>query len=238
MEKLPSDMKMELAKNLKGEDILNLCKTSKEMNKICSSDRYNPLWKNKLKEEFDIHYRGKDSYNRYIRENELYQRDFYELTMNFDGDIQNYLFTTKEKAIDYAIEIFLEEENNEKTYYEILEILEDDDKYENYDEDLSCEIKIISLMKNEKSTLREKYNKRKNKIREKFGEPYISNFLSLIYKVEERLDRYNEDIDTAFLDLMRDYLPDEYLFDGPFIDEESFDNDTFRSTKDFLKTLI
>jgi hypothetical protein len=237
MEKLPSDMKMELAKKLKGKDILNLCKTSKEMNKICSSDRYNALWQNKLKEDFNITYKGKDSYNKYTRELELYQRDFYQLVVKFDHDIDYSLFTTREEAVEAAIEIFLEDEGNYTNYYELREHFDENSEYENENNDLSCVIKLINLTREDRHYRKDKYEERKKKLQEKYGENYKS-FLALIYHVEDQMYRHKyENVDAALNDLMGDFLPDEYLIDKNLQDDtdlEFFDNDVFRSTKNSL----
>lgn len=240
MEKLPSDMKMELSKKLKGEDILNLSRTSKEMYKMCSSDRYDPLWQNKLKEEFNIQYRGKKSYNRYMQEASLYKRNFYQLEINFDGDRQYHLFTTREEAVHDAIEILLEDEENYQNYHELREYFIENDSYENDRGYLSCEITMIRL--NKKSNFRqEEYEERKEKIQEKFGENYNYNsFLSLIYHAEEELYRDNyENVDAALDDLMGEFLPDKYLFEESSLNEDSpYDNDIFRKTKSLLKPLF
>ena len=104
MEDLSSDVRMELAKYLKGDDILSLCQSSKTMKKICLDERYDPLWWQKIEEEYQITYRGSAAAKKYEELRKLYTKTFYIVTYrNQDNNADPWLqiFDTREKAVEY-----------------------------------------------------------------------------------------------------------------------------------------
>ena len=81
MEKLNSDAQINILRNLKGEEIINTCKVSKKMEKICTSERYDPLWKLKILEEFNVKYNGKNAFKKYEELGSLYDQYIYVLSI-------------------------------------------------------------------------------------------------------------------------------------------------------------
>ncbi len=65
MEKLNSDEKMQILMNLSGKEINKVCQTSKSMGRICNDERYDRLWNNKIKEEFNVEIGNTDKVRGY-----------------------------------------------------------------------------------------------------------------------------------------------------------------------------
>lgn len=112
MEDLNSDSRISILKNLKGKDIINVCKTSRKLNKICTDIRYDPLWRLKIMEEFNIKYNGKNAFLKYQELDMMYNQDIYTVISYYDGD-PDYdwnpvIFDTLEKAVQYVYEYFKE----------------------------------------------------------------------------------------------------------------------------------
>lgn len=76
MENLNSDEKMKILINLQGHEIVKVCQTSKKMQLICSDERYNPLWKNKIKNEFNIDYNKEKAFKKYKELSILYNTTY------------------------------------------------------------------------------------------------------------------------------------------------------------------
>ena len=85
MEKLNSDEKMSILMKLTGEEIIKVCQTSKNMSRICNDERFTPLWRNKIKEEFNVEYNGTNGYERYKYLYMLYRQTFYAV-VDVDGN--------------------------------------------------------------------------------------------------------------------------------------------------------
>lgn len=101
MEKLNSDEKMTILMKLKGQEIVRVCQTSKELNRICNDDRFNPLWRNKIREEFNIDYKGERGFDEYKYLTQSYARNFYIVVgVNKDQpeDFSANIFDTRAKA--------------------------------------------------------------------------------------------------------------------------------------------
>lgn len=108
MEMLPKDMRIEVVKNLTGKDIINLCQTSTDMQKLCTETKYNLLWVQKIKEEFDIDYPGKDAYNEYVRLSYMHSKKYWSVTRldpeaEFEEIEEIWLFEDRRKAINHII---------------------------------------------------------------------------------------------------------------------------------------
>ena len=107
MEKLNSDEKMSILMKLTGEEIIKVCQTSKDMSRICNDERFTPLWRNKIKEEFNIEYKGTNGYEKYKYLYMLYRQTFYAVV---DVDTEQHLssdvilFDTREKAEGYIVD--------------------------------------------------------------------------------------------------------------------------------------
>lgn len=85
MEKLNSDEKMLVLMNLSAQEILKVCQTNKELSRVCGDIRYNPLWYQKIKEDFNIYYNGKNRQNafeEYKRLHMLYSTPIYTVTFS------------------------------------------------------------------------------------------------------------------------------------------------------------
>ena len=65
MENLNSDEKMNVLMKLNGQEIVRVCQTSKNMSRICNDERYDPLWRNKIKQEFNEEYKGSLPFEKY-----------------------------------------------------------------------------------------------------------------------------------------------------------------------------
>ena len=81
MEQLNADEKIEILLNLPGNEIFNVCRTSKTMMQVCEKDKYDNLWQRKLAEDFNVEYTGKDAFKKYSEMAALYSRNFY--TVNY-----------------------------------------------------------------------------------------------------------------------------------------------------------
>ena len=106
MEKLNSDEKMSILMKLTGEEIIKVCQTSKNMSRICNDERFTPLWRNKIKEEFNIEYNGTNGYEKYKYLHMLYRQTFYAV-IDVDGNqslsADAILFDTRTKAEAYIL---------------------------------------------------------------------------------------------------------------------------------------
>ena len=67
MEKLPKDVLINVIfPKLPSEDILNLCRKSREMSELCISEKANSLWIKRIREEFNVNYLGQDAIFEYL----------------------------------------------------------------------------------------------------------------------------------------------------------------------------
>lgn len=62
---MDSDTRMKMLMELNGREIVHVCQVSTEMMKICKNERYTPLWRKKILEEFNVDYQGKNGYEEY-----------------------------------------------------------------------------------------------------------------------------------------------------------------------------
>jgi len=108
MEKLNSDEKMSILMNLEGKEINKVCQTSKTMQKICNDERYNPLWKNKIREEFNIVYKGSKANDEFKFLYRLNNTKLHTVKIGVEHNwgeectVKN--FYTKEAAFNFMIE--------------------------------------------------------------------------------------------------------------------------------------
>ena len=106
MENLNSDEKMSIFMKLTGEEIIKVCQTSKNMSRICNDERFTALWRNKIREEFNVEYNGTNGYEKYKYLYMLYKQTFYAV---IDVDMETalssdaILFDTREKAEGYIL---------------------------------------------------------------------------------------------------------------------------------------
>ena len=171
MEDLGSDATIEMMKHLPGKDILSVCQTSRKLHRICSGERYNRLWQQKLQEELNMSYPGERAFDKYVELSKLYVRTFYNVIQfsGYDSEADSYLFENKDDAIDFIIKRLIEMESSDLDYFNVRNILETG---ENYDLDDSSWFKIEEIkLKRPGINLdvqRDNYNLIQRKIREEF----------------------------------------------------------------------
>lgn len=67
MEKLPKDVLInEIFPKLPSDDILNLCRKSRQLSELCVSEKANTLWIKRIKEEFNVDYLEPDAIFEYL----------------------------------------------------------------------------------------------------------------------------------------------------------------------------
>jgi hypothetical protein len=67
MEKLPKDVLVnEIFPKLPSDDILNLCRKSRQLSELCVSEKANVLWTKRIKEEFNVDYAEQDALFEYL----------------------------------------------------------------------------------------------------------------------------------------------------------------------------
>ncbi len=121
IESMSLDMKYVLSTKLSGNELIKLCATSNEMRKICTLKRFNFLWQDKIKEDFNIIYKDSDSYNEYMRLTISYAKTYWNLLAIDEGEPRNSwskLYDTKEKAISsfYNEYVEIEDMDDDKEY--------------------------------------------------------------------------------------------------------------------------
>jgi hypothetical protein len=188
MEKLNSDEKMSILIKLPPHEIVKVCQTSKEMNRICNDKRYDPLWREKIREDFDFIYRGEGGYDKYRDLKILYTTDFFVVNVfNTEEQFNSYsvLFDNRDKA-----EAFILSANKNLTYAQIKTSL-------NFQENLQTDTYIYSIQEtNLKKIEKEKLSKLLNE--KQLYELEKDKFYSLFKNDEEE----EEDIESALDELM------------------------------------
>ncbi len=172
MEKLNSDEKIMILMNLSAKEIVNTCKTNKDLSRVCNDGRYNSLWIKKIKDDFAENYNGNNAYEEYKRLYILLKTPIYTVHISYEDitDTENYNFTSLEKAKAF-IHLFFDE------YFK--EFLEDNED-EGRDND-----KNRKYIEKEKKTIDElELNSRKN----------ISGYYVSIYQsyLNDRFAYYNK----------------------------------------------
>lgn len=74
---LTPDAKFEVAKKLPTHDLLAWCSTDTNMRQICLSHRFSPIWSQKLKEDYNIDYRGSNGYIEYLLTTYNLKQEYY-----------------------------------------------------------------------------------------------------------------------------------------------------------------
>jgi hypothetical protein len=84
--------------------LVTVCESSKEINGICQNNKYNDLWINKIKKDFNIIYDGKKAYEEYKFLEKLYRKEFYVIvrTDEEEQEFETTIFDRKEKAEKYV----------------------------------------------------------------------------------------------------------------------------------------
>ena len=105
MEKLNSDEKMTILMKLEGKEINRVCQVSKSLQKICNDERYNPLWKNKIEEEFNIDYNGTKGYDEFRFLYRLKNVELHVVKVNTGDNVYADVFYTRKAAFEDMIEL-------------------------------------------------------------------------------------------------------------------------------------
>ena len=101
MEKLNADEKMLVVMKLDPKEVVIVCEASKEINSVCKNSKYDLLWQNKIKEDFNVKTQG--SYEMYKFLKQLYEKTFYMVSVinEYLPDSFTKIFDSEEKAEKY-----------------------------------------------------------------------------------------------------------------------------------------
>lgn len=97
---LTLDAKYVLAQQLSGEELVRLCSTNTNMRKICTTSKFNPIWIDKLKKEYNIDYTGTNAYTEYLYSTRFYKETYWVATYSVRNNIKTKLFINREDAIN------------------------------------------------------------------------------------------------------------------------------------------
>lgn len=78
---LTSDAKFSLAEKMSSRDLLSLCSTDMSMRQICLSNRFNPIWIKRLKEDYDIDHKGPSGYMEYLLATYTLKQNYYSVVI-------------------------------------------------------------------------------------------------------------------------------------------------------------
>ncbi len=102
MEKFNADEKMSVLMKLDPREIVIVCDTSKKMLQTCTNSKYNIMWEQKIKEDFNVTgYKGYEDY-KFLKK--LHEQKIYVVNVidhNDPGNSYSSLFLTRENAIRY-----------------------------------------------------------------------------------------------------------------------------------------
>ncbi len=101
MEKLNTDVKMKILMDLSSDEIIRVCQTNKDLSRACGDTRYNPLWYQKIKQDFDITYNGNNGYEEYKFLYRLHRTPIYTVSASFGEDIKTNISLTYEDALEF-----------------------------------------------------------------------------------------------------------------------------------------
>ena len=181
MEKLDSDSKMQVLMNLTGTEIVRLCQTSKSMLDICNRERYLPLWKKKIKEEFNVDYEGNAGFEEYKFLTKLAKKTIYLVTELFEeGNMQqgNILFYTLEASIEYIAEEILEGETEDNYFRkERIKFLKETGELEDFLRVNNTNLKEYLKSRSKEEIIEEIIDDVKNKIKQQSqyrDKPYLT----------------------------------------------------------------
>ena len=148
MEKLNSDEKMSILMKLTASEIVKVCQTNKELSRACGDSRYNPLWYQKIREDFNIIYKGQNAYEEYKRLFLLYHTEIYTVIIA-DTNQKEYFshnFLTREEA-----ETYIQQDNSygKDLYAKIVTSLKYNDRFRHAEVDYTISTGYIKKELNE-----------------------------------------------------------------------------------------
>ena len=229
MEKLNSDEKMSILMKLTASEILKVCQTNKELSRACGDVRYNPLWYSKIKEDFNVIYKGENTgnsqnaYEEYKRLFLLYHTEIFTVTIA-DTNSKEYfseLFLTREDAENYIFQSF--SYNNE--YVKIKNSLKYVNSYE-YAENVYT---ISKTYIQKKDNMRDEEELQKLEEQEKEYTEKIEAFYNLFNDMEEKddiIDEFKQLIDDSITEMQGKtyYSKEQYIV-----------NNVSKQIKDYIK---
>lgn len=213
MEKFNADEKMSVLMKLDPREIIIVCDTSKKMLQTCTNTKYNIMWEQKIKEDFNVDsgYKGYEDYKFLKKLHEQKICVVNVIVHNDPGNSYSSLFLTRENAVRFihysignisysAIITSLYVRNYVESGARIYEIVPDkieemaDDKglYDNQKREYGRDEEVLKLLG------KESYEVVNNLITELAGTGELS-----IGDVE---DRINEDFDDMNLGEKRDLI--------------------------------
>ncbi len=150
-DKLNSDEKIMILMKLSSKEILKTCSINKDLARVCGDVRYNPLWYQKIRDDFNITYNeknkfSKNGYEEYKRLYLLYKTCIYTVDV-YDADNYkkfSYNFLTREDAEMYVYSIF-----SEDLYPKIFISLKHTSGFSS--DDITCNISFSNITKKRKT---------------------------------------------------------------------------------------
>lgn len=79
---LTPDTLYSVALELDGGELMKMCSTNNETRRICTSERFNPIWTQKLLKEFNVRYQGNNAYMEYLQHAYLYKQSCWIATIS------------------------------------------------------------------------------------------------------------------------------------------------------------
>lgn len=199
MEKTNSDERIKILVNLEGDEIINVCETSKEMSRVCNDERYTPLWRQKIKDEFNLTYDGPRGFDKYRELRILYNTNIYTVIVadtNESDHPYSVLFYTLEAAKNFIWSMGADE----FTYMQIDEALKATDHVKIGSYRYTIETNKMSNSEMDTKPVEEQKLIAKNKTQQ---------FYDLIAKEMEENEEVNEDaIKDGLIDTITDLNSD------------------------------
>lgn len=207
MEKLTPDAKYLLAKKLSGEDLVRLCATDVNMRQICFSPRYNEIWKDKLKQDYNMDYNGENSYMMYLQHTYFYKQEYWiAIVRDLDVIVDSKFFKSSDEAIQYLAPQI---QSTGELPFPIIEVrLKSSGKISLYNREKVFEITSVTF-DYQKLSYKEAYDKKLKEIgeiiyknsdtefsEENFINKFVNDFRALFEEYLSDIDEYNIANDT------------------------------------------
>lgn len=78
---LTPDTFYSVALKLDGGELMKMCSTDNATRRICVSEKFNPVWIQKLKQDFNVDYSGNNAYMEYLQNAYLYKQKYWVATV-------------------------------------------------------------------------------------------------------------------------------------------------------------
>ena len=215
---LTPDAKYLVAQNLSGKDLIQLCATNSEMRKLCHSEKFNPIWKKNIKNDFGFDYKGKNGYMEYLHNTYVFKQKFWIVTMydtNSDEIIQADIYRSYDDAISgIANDILKSISYGHRPTYPIIK----------------TQIKTTGYIKHEATRYAITQGEFKNTAidNEKIYQAQLNELADLIYGKENN-EQLKDDFKDDFATMLEDISDEEEFsfegFWGSFVDRLSDSSD-------------